>query len=55
MLWLAAVDWGTALSPIFIAKRNNIPLHVWVDETRPRNQGFNLTSWELINEKIEKY
>ena len=50
--WLATVDWGTALSPIFKAKRNNIPLHVWVDETRPRNQGFNLTSWELINENI---
>ena len=50
--WLATVDWGTALSPIYKAKRNNIPLHVWVDETRPRNQGFNLTSWELINENI---
>ena len=50
--WLATVDWGTALSPIYKAKRNDIPLHVWVDETRPRNQGFNLTSWELINEKI---
>ena len=50
--WLATVDWGTALSPIYKAKRNDIPLHVWVDETRPRNQGFNLTSWELINENI---
>ncbi len=50
--WLATVDWGTALSPIFKAKRNNIPVHVWVDETRPRNQGFNLTAWELINENI---
>ena len=50
--WLATVDWGTALSPIYKAKRNNIPIHVWVDETRPRNQGFNLTSWELINENI---
>ena len=39
--WLAAVDWGTALAPIFKAKKNNIPIHVWVDETRPRNQGFN--------------
>ena len=48
--WLATVDWGTALSPIYKAKRNDIPLHVWVDETRPRNQGFNLTSWELIND-----
>ena len=50
--WLATVDWGTALSPIFKANKNNIPIHVWVDETRPRNQGFNLTAWELINEKI---
>ena len=51
--WLAAVDWGTALAPIFKAKKNNIPVHVWVDETRPRNQGFNLTAWELINENID--
>ena len=50
--WLATVDWGTALSPIFKAKKKNIPIHVWVDETRPRNQGFNLTAWELINEDI---
>ena len=50
--WLATVDWGTALSPIFKAKRKNIPIHVWVDETRPRNQGFNLTAWELMNEDI---
>jgi len=50
--WLAAIDWGTALSPIFKAKRKKIPIHVWVDETRPRNQGFNLTAWELINENI---
>ena len=50
--WLATVDWGTALSPIFKAKRKNIPIHVWVDETRPRNQGFNLTAWELMNENI---
>ena len=41
--WLATVDWGTALSPVFKAKQKNIPIHVWVDETRPRNQGFNLT------------
>jgi len=51
--WLAAVDWGTALAPIFKAKKNKIPIHVWVDETRPRNQGFNLTAWELINENID--
>jgi len=50
--WLATVDWGTALSPIFKAKKKNIPIHVWVDETRPRNQGFNLTAWELLNENI---
>ena len=50
--WLATVDWGTALSPIFKAKQKNIPIHVWVDETRPRNQGFNLTAWELLNENI---
>lgn len=50
--WLATVDWGTALSPIFKANRKNIPIHVWVDETRPRNQGFNLTAWELMNEGI---
>ena len=41
-----------ALSPIFKANRNGIPIHVWVDETRQRNQGFNLTAWELINEGI---
>ena len=50
--WLATVDWGTALAPIFVANKNNIPVHVWVDETRPRNQGFSLTSWELLNENI---
>ena len=50
--WLATVDWGTALAPVFIANKNNIPVHVWVDETRPRNQGFNLTAWELLNENI---
>ena len=51
--WLAAVDWGTALAPIFIANQKKIPIHVWVDETRPRNQGFSLTAWELLNEKID--
>ena len=50
--WLATVYWGTALSPIFKANNKGIPIHVWVDETRPRNQGFNLTAWELINENI---
>ncbi len=50
--WLAAVDWGTALAPIYKAKRKKIPIHVWVDETRPRNQGALLTAWELEKEKI---
>ena len=45
--WLATVDWGTALAPIYIAFEKNIPVHVWVDETRPRNQGAALTAWEL--------
>ena len=45
--WLAAVDWGTALAPIYKAHDSGIPVHVWVDETRPRNQGMNLTAWEL--------
>ena len=45
--WLATVDWGTALSPIFMAHDEGLPVHVWVDETRPRNQGAGLTAWEL--------
>lgn len=45
--WLACVDWGTALSPIFQAHDAGLPVHVWVDETRPRNQGASLTAWEL--------
>ncbi len=45
--WLAAVDWGTALAPIYLAFDQGIPVHVWVDETRPRNQGASLTAWEL--------
>jgi methylthioribose-1-phosphate isomerase len=45
--WLATVDWGTALSPIYTAYNAGIDLHVWVDETRPRNQGASLTAWEL--------
>lgn len=45
--WLATVDWGTALAPIYKAYDANIPVHVWVDETRPRNQGAALTAWEL--------
>ncbi len=45
--WLATVDWGTALAPIFKAHDSAIKVHVWVDETRPRNQGASLTAWEL--------
>ncbi|MGZ5989347.1 MAG: S-methyl-5-thioribose-1-phosphate isomerase [Rhizomicrobium sp.] len=45
--WLATVDWGTATSPIYQAYDKGIPIHVWVDETRPRNQGASLTAWEL--------
>ena len=50
--WLATINWGTATSPIYHAHQKGIPLHVWVDETRPRNQGANLTSYELNEEKI---
>ena len=45
--WLATVDWGTALAPIYVAHDDGIPVHVWVGETRPRNQGAALTAWEL--------
>lgn len=45
--WLACVDWGTALSPIYQAFDEGLPIHVWVDETRPRNQGAALTAYEL--------
>ena len=45
--WLATVDWGTALAPVYRAHDDGIPVHVWVDETRPRNQGASLTAWEL--------
>lgn len=45
--WLATVDWGTALAPIYMAHDAGIPVHVWVDETRPRNQGASLTAFEL--------
>jgi len=45
--WLATVDWGTALAPIYKAHDIGLNLHVWVDETRPRNQGASLTAWEL--------
>lgn len=45
--WLATVDWGTALAPVYMAHDAGVPVHVWVDETRPRNQGASLTAWEL--------
>jgi methylthioribose-1-phosphate isomerase len=45
--WLAAVDWGTATAPIYMAHDAGIPVHIWVDETRPRNQGGSLTAYEL--------
>jgi methylthioribose-1-phosphate isomerase len=50
--WLATINWGTATSPIYHAHQKGIPVHIWVDETRPRNQGANLTSYELNEEKI---
>ena len=51
--WLATINWGTATSPIYHAHKKGIPVHVWVDETRPRNQGANLTSYELNEEGIK--
>ena len=50
--WLAAVDWGTALAPVYRAHDEGLPIHVWVDETRPRNQGAGLTAWELAEHGI---
>jgi methylthioribose-1-phosphate isomerase len=50
--WLATVDWGTATAPIYKAHQAGIPLHVWVDETRPRNQGAHLTAWEMAGSGI---
>ncbi len=50
--WLAFVDWGSALSPVYVAKRNETPVHVYADETRPRSQGARLTAWELRNEGV---
>ncbi|MBM3525002.1 MAG: S-methyl-5-thioribose-1-phosphate isomerase [Alphaproteobacteria bacterium] len=50
--WLATVDWGTALAPIFMAQDAGIAVHVWVDETRPRNQGAALTAWELASHGV---
>ena len=50
--WLATIDWGTALSPIYHAQQEGIDVHVWVDETRPRNQGANLTAFELVEQGL---
>jgi len=51
--WLATIDWGTALSPVYHAQKEGIAVHVWVDETRPRNQGANLTAFELSEQGIK--
>ena len=51
--WLATINWGTATSPIYHAHKKGVPVHVWADETRPRNQGANLTSYELNEEGIK--
>ncbi len=50
--WLAFSDWGSATSPIYAAHRDGLPIHVWVDETRPLNQGSRLTAWELGQEGV---
>ncbi|MCB9958510.1 MAG: S-methyl-5-thioribose-1-phosphate isomerase [Rhodospirillaceae bacterium] len=50
--WLATVDWGTATAPLYMAHDKGLPVHVWVDETRPRNQGASLTAWELGNHGV---
>ena len=53
--WLATVDWGTATSPIYFAKENGVDIHVYVDETRPRNQGAQLTTWEFHHNQINHH
>ena len=50
--WLACIDWGTALAPVYKAHRKGIAVHIWVDETRPRNQGSKLTAYELQQEGV---
>ena len=50
--WLATIDWGTATAPIYKAQAAGIPVHVWVDETRPRNQGASLTAFELLHQEV---
>ncbi|MEZ5826022.1 MAG: S-methyl-5-thioribose-1-phosphate isomerase [Geminicoccaceae bacterium] len=51
--WLATIDWGTATAPIYRAQEEGIPVHVWVDETRPRNQGASLTAFELLQQGVD--
>jgi methylthioribose-1-phosphate isomerase len=51
--WLATVDWGTALAPIYVAQERGVPMHVWVDETRPRLQGAALTAFELGHQGVD--
>jgi len=51
--WLATCDWGTATAPVYLAHDEGLDVHVWVDETRPRNQGASLTAWELHNHGID--
>jgi len=53
--WLATVDWGTATAPIYKAHEAGLPVHVWVDETRPRNQGAHLTAWEMASHGIDHH
>jgi methylthioribose-1-phosphate isomerase len=50
--WLATVDWGTALAPIYVAQARGVAVHIWVDETRPRNQGAALTAFELGQQEV---
>jgi methylthioribose-1-phosphate isomerase len=50
--WIATVDWGTALAPIYMAHDSGVPVHVWIDETRPRSQGGLLTAWELASHGV---
>ncbi|MCX7834366.1 MAG: S-methyl-5-thioribose-1-phosphate isomerase [Ignavibacteria bacterium] len=51
--WLACIDYGTALAPIYLAKTEGIKMHIWIEETRPRNQGARLTAWELLHNGIK--
>lgn len=53
--WLATVDWGTATSPMYHARVAGVPIHIWVDETRPRNQGAQLTAWEMVGNDIDHH